>query len=589
MNVIEQQATNQGGIIVPSAESISSQQIKQSNSRLHHIITIIMATKPITVQLFFLVFSSLLLLIFFLCQWLQNKPKIRSVLSEPAMTLIVGIIFSFFCKLFLYEEQQDQFQTQAQAQYNSEETYLAEFVLAFPTRVFFMALLPPILFNSGYQLQRELFFRHLKPILLFSCVGTCLSGLATGLLLYGVTTWGWIEEDFVPSLMELLTFGALIAATDTVSVVGILQSKQVDPHLFSLVFGESALNDAVAIVLFKTLADFMTHHYDEAKSLIMHILLYIGLLLVQAVGSPILGILFSSLMALALKHADMRGHQMLELAVFILPMYIPFILAEVLGLSGMITIFFTGISARRYMKPNVSESTQEIAGKLFKLLSFLAETCIFLELGLSVFGTTNSFRWRFITFAFLAALIGRAFSVYPLSWLFNLSLTRPIVVDQCITCGAVTDESSLATLGVSLQDESVSGSQTTQSFQSVSIAHSKATTISNGSSWIAPRETPRERRDKVIPANFMHMLWFAGLRGAVAYACACHYPDIYGHRDEFIAATTIIVLITIIGMGGATEPLMNYLKIRTGVDENEYMRQWHRQRRLKGRFHRLGK
>jgi hypothetical protein len=85
----------------------------------------------------------------------------------------------------------------------------------------------------------------------------------------------------------------------------------------------------------------------------------------------------------------------------------------------------------------------------------------------------------------------------------------------------------------------------------------------------------------------MHMLTFAGLRGAVAYACARDFPDLYGHRDSFVTATMAIVLFTIVIMGGGTEPLMNRLKIRTNVDEKEYMRHWHTQRRLKGRFHRF--
>jgi hypothetical protein len=67
--------------------------------------------------------------------------------------------------------------------------------------------------------------------------------------LYGVKLLGWFG-DFDPTLLELLTFGVLIAATDTVSVLGVLQAKRVDPHLFSLVFSESALNDAAAIALY---------------------------------------------------------------------------------------------------------------------------------------------------------------------------------------------------------------------------------------------------------------------------------------------------------------------------------------------------
>jgi NhaP-type Na+/H+ or K+/H+ antiporter len=64
-------------------------------------------------------------------------------------------------------------------------------------------------------------------------------------------------------------------------------------------------------------------------------------------------------------------------------MYIPFNLAEFINLSGIVTIFFAGMSARRYIEPNVPEDTTQNAAAVFKVASYLAETCIFLELGLS--------------------------------------------------------------------------------------------------------------------------------------------------------------------------------------------------------------
>jgi sodium/hydrogen exchanger 8 len=72
---------------------------------------------------------------------------------------------------------------------------------------------------------------------------------------------------FTPTMLELLTFGALIAATDTVSVLSVLQSKKVDPHLFYLVFGESALNDAVALVLFSTFSDFLKIAFNGTRNI----------------------------------------------------------------------------------------------------------------------------------------------------------------------------------------------------------------------------------------------------------------------------------------------------------------------------------
>jgi NhaP-type Na+/H+ or K+/H+ antiporter len=61
--------------------------------------------------------------------------------------------------------------------------------------------------------------------------------------------------------------------------------------------------------------------------------------------------------------------------------------------------------------------------------------------------------------------------------------------------------------------------------------------------------TPVEHGDLKILPNCAHMLWFAGLRGAVAYACVSTFPDIYGHRDSFIITTMMIILTTVFILG----------------------------------------
>ena len=51
------------------------------------------------------------------------------------------------------------------------------------------------------------------------------------------------------TLVESFAFGSLISAVDPVATLAIFHAIDVDPILYMLVFGESVLNDAVAIVL----------------------------------------------------------------------------------------------------------------------------------------------------------------------------------------------------------------------------------------------------------------------------------------------------------------------------------------------------
>eukprot|EP00529_Nitzschia_sp_RCC80_P015924 CAMPEP_0113487872 /NCGR_PEP_ID=MMETSP0014_2-20120614/25727_1 /TAXON_ID=2857 /ORGANISM="Nitzschia sp." /LENGTH=684 /DNA_ID=CAMNT_0000381571 /DNA_START=138 /DNA_END=2192 /DNA_ORIENTATION=+ /assembly_acc=CAM_ASM_000159 len=591
-----------------------------------------------TIAVFFLCFMGILALVLLLGRALHHRPKLNSMLSEPAMVLLVGMFFSFIIKVLYVDNATDDENNNENGEDgdgNDEDhnmaTRISNTILSFSGNVFFMGLLPPILFNSGYELKRELFFRHIKPIVSFAAFGTTVSGLVTGLLLWGVQQAGWMGAA-QPNLLELLTFGALIAATDTVSVLGVLQAKKVDPHLFSLVFGESALNDAVAIVLFRSFSHLVYIGVDDTKTLVEEIVSFLVEFSLLAVGSPAMGIICSFVAALVFKHLDFNGTPVIELSLYILLVYIPFILAELMNLSGIVTIFFTGMFARRYIEPNVSELTRQNAEALFKLVAYLCETCIFLDLGLSIFGFSGSFHWQFIGFAFLAALIGRAASIYPISFLWNLSLqvttedplipeirrrqlrratvdvasnrvsmdvhhgtppshspaTQIEVVDTttattspCGVDGIHVDFKAFEAEQQDIDDDDASFS----SASTYSSASSGSFSSSNMSKRRRRRTTPEKRLDKVIPVKFMHVLWFAGLRGAVAYACARDFPDLYGNKDEVVAATMVIVLVTIIVMGGFCEKLLGLLNIKMDVNEKRYMKEWRLRRSLKGAFH----
>jgi len=74
----------------------------------------------------------------------------------------------------------------------------------------------------------------------------------------------------------------------------------------------------------------------------------------------------------------------------------------------------------------------------------------------------------------------------------------------------------------------------------------------------------------------------------VSFSSARDFPDAHGNRSEIVAATMVIVFFSIIVMGAGCEPLLRALDIRTGVNNDEYMREWRNRRSLEGRFHRFG-
>ena len=152
--------------------------------------------------------------------------------------------------------------------------------------------------------------------------------------MYGVT-------QLTPSLnnvtfIDNLHFGALISATDPVTVLAIFSDLNVDVNLHALVFGESVLNDAVAIVLVEALKDYEENvagcvpskagdcdygYLHVAKA----VLDFIGIFC----ASFLVGSLMGCVTALLTKFTHIRAHPLLESTLFVLMSYSTFLLAEV--------------------------------------------------------------------------------------------------------------------------------------------------------------------------------------------------------------------------------------------------------------------
>jgi sodium/hydrogen exchanger 8 len=354
-------------------------------------------------------------------------------------------------------------------------------------------------------------------ISLFACFGTAISTMVVALSLEMAKQFD-LTGGFEPTFTELLTFGALISATDPVSTLAVFQAKQVDPQLFYLVFGESVLNDAVGLVLFETLSKFVGKEND-AGDMTEEITEFLMDFFVNFTGSMVFGVLAGIMAAYFLKKVDMRQTKLLELSLFFLIMYLPFFAAELVELSGIVTILFTGITAKRYASHNLSETTEENVDSLFRVIAHLAETSIFLELGLSIFGLSSEFfEWRFVTWAILACLLGRGCNVYPLRLLYNFFLANETVTKRTTSCLQLPEieeprkKSPKSDLASKLHDDDYGISYSIESIAAVSVDYSELKTAPTDQT-----ETPAYRKDLKIRNNTAHMLFFSGLRGAVAY------------------------------------------------------------------------
>ena len=134
--------------------------------------------------------------------------------------------------------------------------------------------------------------------------------------------------------MEAISVGATLSATDPVTILAIFNTYKVDPKLYTVIFGESILNDAIAIVIFQTAQRYGADG-DKAVTLTItsffeaicffYVLLFCWLLFCCIVGIAT---------ALGLKYTLVRRFPKIESSLILLIAYASYYFANGAYMSG---------------------------------------------------------------------------------------------------------------------------------------------------------------------------------------------------------------------------------------------------------------
>ena len=217
------------------------------------------------------------------------------------------------------------------------------------------------------------------------------------------------------SIIECLIFGSTLSATDPVTILAIFQQYKVDPKLYSVIFGESILNDAVAIVMYETLSQFRGSEIYVGS--IFH---GVGIFLLSFSSSMALGITFGLLASLTLKHSSLSLYPQIESCLVALVAYTSYFFSNGLHMSGIVSLLFCGITLKHYAYHTMSRRTQRTTKYLFGILAQLSENFIFIYLGMNLFTQdVQVFKPIFIFVSVLAVLATRYAAVFPLSEMIN--------------------------------------------------------------------------------------------------------------------------------------------------------------------------
>ncbi len=260
--------------------------------------------------------------------------------------------------------------------------------------------LPPLLFDSSIQLRIDALRKDWLPITVYALVGTLLSTLIVG----GLMAWAMR----IP-LAYAMVFGALISATDPISVIAVFKRLGADRRLTLIVEAESLFNDNTAIVLFTVMmAVAAGGKFSLAASVVQFLQLFLG----GAAVGLIVGAVASRV------HYEMDDH-LVEITLTSVVAFGSYLLAERFHFSGVMAVIAAGLVIGNYGMPRtMSASTRLAVTAFWEYAVFVVNSIVFLLIGIEI----HYVRWNDKILPTIGAiaivLIGRS-AMYPLSYLVN--------------------------------------------------------------------------------------------------------------------------------------------------------------------------
>ena len=445
----------------------------------------------------------------------------------------------------------------------------------------YYGLLPPIIFEAGFTMKKRQFFANFGTIVSFAVLGTLIAIFATGGGLFLLGRANALGEQL--SFSQACLFGALISSTDPVAALGILKRVDAPPLLFDLIFGESALNDCISIVLFdvfrrrceQDLSDHIHHHREQHHAPLPpgvpsppspppgstdpgEIMAEVGEVTRELLVIMLLSMLFGLFVGLASAFVtkrlgpsmNKRPHAELSLLlVFATGCYMSAdqIKGQETGgeaLSAILALFFCGITMRHYTFHNLSATAQGTSRMLFRTVSSLCDTALAVLLGISLVdylvqpsrGEGGPDDDGAASFAAAFALAAPEDDPAP------VQIKNRVWDWKLVVCA----------LGV--------------------LPVARALNVFPLSAISNMCRKPAHK----VTAGMQTVMWFAGMRGAVSFALAMTLDDTRQERQQaagrsgdqimpkIVTTTLAVILFTNLIMAPLTGPLIRSLRLSAG-------------------------
>ncbi|MGB5005844.1 MAG: sodium:proton antiporter [Ferruginibacter sp.] len=291
-----------------------------------------------------------------------------------------------------------------------------------------------LLYAGALHTDGSLLKANSRSITVFAIVGVIISAVMVGTLLYLFFYFFQSPVNF----WYCLLFGALVAPTDPIAVLGILTKTGAPKDVEIKIVGESLFNDGIGVVLFLSLLQIInmgSDHVSAGK---------LSILLVKEIGG---GILFGWLLGYAgyqmMKKID---HYQSEILITLAIVMGGYAVAQMLHLSGPLAMVVAGlVTGSRSKLDAMSETTELYVFKFWELVDVLLNAMLFVLIGLEIL--TLDFDVNYLVAGLVAipiTLIARYISLMLPASLFRKFINTDRKTIQIMTWGGLRGGLSIA-------------------------------------------------------------------------------------------------------------------------------------------------